>query len=85
VRLVSEEHLRLFRRDAGRFEDKEVHAHVRVKGESNVATPHPALWMNSISKQLSNVDRYARYQSDELRNAVSSFHWTQVVFGRCDL
>lgn len=78
--LYPEYHLRLFRRDAGMFEDKEVHAHVRVKGEVRTLRHHLVHFgMNSISKQLSNVDRYARYQSDELKKRGKRFHWSQVV------
>jgi glycosyltransferase involved in cell wall biosynthesis len=79
--LYPEYHLRLFRRDAGSFEDKEVHAHVLVKGEVRTLQHHILHYgMNSIGKQLSNVDRYARYQSDELKKRGKRFHWSQVVF-----
>jgi glycosyltransferase involved in cell wall biosynthesis len=78
--LYPEYHLRLFRRDAGQFEDKEVHAHVRVSGEIGTLRNHILHHgMNSISKQLCNVDRYARYQSDELKKRGKQFHWSQVV------
>jgi hypothetical protein len=36
--------------------------------------------MTSISKQLSNLDRYSRYQADELRKRGKRFHWYQLVF-----
>jgi glycosyltransferase involved in cell wall biosynthesis len=78
--LYPEHHLRLFRRDAGRFEDKEVHAHVQVEGEVRTLRHHVLHYgMDSISKQLSNVDRYSRYQADELRKRGKQFSWTQVV------
>jgi len=35
--------------------------------------------MTSISKQLSNIDRYSRYQANELRKHGKRFHWTQLV------
>lgn len=77
--LYPEYHLRLFRRDRGRFEDKEVHAHVRVPGEVETLRNHiKHFGMTSISKQLSNVDRYSRYQADELRKRGKRFRWTQV-------
>ena len=78
--LYPEYHLRLFRSAAGRFEDKEVHAHVRVPGEVRTLKHHLLHYgMNSISKQLSNVDRYSRYQADELRKRGKRFHWSQAI------
>lgn len=67
---------RLFRRDLGRFQDKEVHAHVRVPGRVGTLT-HAILHygMKSISNQLRNLDRYSRYQADELRKQGKKFHW----------
>jgi glycosyltransferase involved in cell wall biosynthesis len=71
---------RLFRRDAGRFEDKEVHAHVRVPGEVKSLRHHILHYgMTSISKQLSNIDRYSRYQADELHKRGKRFHWHHLV------
>ena len=72
---------RVFRRDAGRFEDKEVHAHVTVPGRTEVLEHHVLHYgMTSISKQLRNIDRYSRYQADELRKRGKRFHWTQLAF-----
>jgi glycosyltransferase involved in cell wall biosynthesis len=71
---------RVFRRDVGRFEDKEVHAHVAVPGKIEVLEHNVLHYgMTSISKQLSNIDRYSRYQADELRKRGKQFRWTQVV------
>jgi glycosyltransferase involved in cell wall biosynthesis len=72
---------RVFRRDVGRFEDKEVHAHVSVPGKIEVLN-HDVLHygMTSISKQLRNIDRYSRYQADELRKRGKQFRWSQLVF-----
>jgi glycosyltransferase involved in cell wall biosynthesis len=71
---------RVFRRDVGRFEDKEVHAHVSVPGKIEVLEHNVLHYgMTSISKQLSNIDRYSRYQADELRKRGKRFHWTQLV------
>jgi len=78
--LYPEYHLRLFRRDKGRFEDKEVHAHVRVPGEAKTLRNHiQHFGMTSISKQLGNVDRYSRYQANELRKRGKQFRWAQLV------
>ncbi|MCL4486530.1 MAG: glycosyltransferase family 2 protein [Chloroflexi bacterium] len=67
---------RLFRRDVGRFEDREVHAHVRVPGRVETLQHHILHYgMTSISKQLINIDRYSRYQADELKKRGKHFHW----------
>jgi glycosyltransferase involved in cell wall biosynthesis len=58
---------RLFKRDVARFQDKEVHAHIRVPGQVGTLEHHLLHYgMTSIGKQLSNIDRYSRYQADEL-------------------
>jgi glycosyltransferase involved in cell wall biosynthesis len=67
---------RLFRRDHGRWQEREVHAHVVVAGE--VGTLRNDLLhygMPHLSKQLSNLDRYTRYEADELRKSGRRFHW----------
>jgi glycosyltransferase involved in cell wall biosynthesis len=79
--LYPEYHLRLFRRDVGRFEDKEVHAHLRVPGRVAELQNHILHFgMTSLSKQLVNIDRYSRYQADELKKLGKRFRWSQVVF-----
>lgn len=71
---------RLFRRDLGRFEDKEVHAHVRVPGRVGTLQHHILHYgVPSLSKQLANLDRYTRYQADELRKRGKRFHWYQLA------
>jgi glycosyltransferase involved in cell wall biosynthesis len=69
---------RLFRRDTVRFENKEVHAH--VPGGEQILRHHILHYgMTSISKQLTNIDRYSRYQADELNKRGTRFHWHQLV------
>jgi glycosyltransferase involved in cell wall biosynthesis len=71
---------RVFRRDLGRFEDKEVHAHVCVPGKVEVLEHNILHYgMTSISKQLQNIDRYSRYQADELRKRGKRFTWSQLI------
>lgn len=71
---------RLFRRDAGRFEDKEVHAHIRVPGQVETLQHHILHYgMKSISNQLRNLDRYSRYQADQLHKRGKRFHWYHLV------
>jgi glycosyltransferase involved in cell wall biosynthesis len=68
---------RLFRRDAGRWNEREVHAHVRVSGEVETLQHHIMHFgMPNISKQLHNLDRYTRYEADELRKQGTHFRWT---------
>lgn len=72
---------RVFRRDTGRFEDKEVHAHIQVPGEVEVLRHHILHYgMTSISKQLRNLDRYSRYQARELHKVGKRFRWHQLLF-----
>jgi glycosyltransferase involved in cell wall biosynthesis len=71
---------RVFRRDAGRFEEKEVHAHVEVSGRVEVLENHILHYgMTSISKQLSNLDRYSRYQAEEMHKRGKRFRWHQLL------
>lgn len=72
---------RLFRRDQGRWQDKEVHAHVEVSGRVETLQYHILHYgMKSLSNQLRNMDRYSRYQADELKKRGRRFRWTQLVF-----
>ena len=72
---------RLFRRDQGRFEEKEVHAHVHVQGRVGTLQHHILHnGMSSISQQLDNLDRYARYQADQLKKRGKRFRWDHLVF-----
>jgi glycosyltransferase involved in cell wall biosynthesis len=67
---------RLFRRDYGRWREREVHAHVIVPGE--VATLRQDLLhygMPFLSNQLRNLDRYTRYEADELKKTGRKFRW----------
>ncbi len=78
--LYPEYHLRLFRRDTGRFEDKEVHARVIVPGQVQTLRHHLLHYgMPTISRQLANLDRYSRYQADEMIKRGKRFHWYQLA------
>jgi glycosyltransferase involved in cell wall biosynthesis len=75
---------RLFRRDAGRWTEREVHAHVDVAGETRTLQHHILHFgMPNISKQLRNLDRYTRYEADELRKQGVSFGWTRATIRPC--
>ena len=61
-----EYHLRLFRRDMGRFQDREVDAHVLVPGRVETLQNHILHFgMESVSQRLRGLDRYTRYEADE--------------------
>jgi glycosyltransferase involved in cell wall biosynthesis len=71
---------RLFRRDKGRFQDKQVHAHVQVPGRVGTLQRHILHYgMPAIAKPLGNINRYSRYQADELYRRGKKFHWYQLV------
>jgi glycosyltransferase involved in cell wall biosynthesis len=71
---------RLFRRDAGRWIEREVHAHVQVAGQVRTLQSHILHFgMPNISKQLRNLDRYTRYEADELYKKGRQFRWTSVT------
>jgi glycosyltransferase involved in cell wall biosynthesis len=72
---------RLFRKATCRFEDKEVHAHVIVPGRLltlNSPLIHNAI--PSLSKTISQLDRYSRYQADELTKRGFTFRWLDLIF-----
>lgn len=71
---------RLFRKSVGRYVDKEVHADVQVPGE--VRTLQQPLLHNatpSLSKQIGLLDRYSRYQADELSKRGVRFRWHNLL------
>jgi hypothetical protein len=60
--------IRLFRRDRGRWREREVHAHLEVPGRTGtLRNPILHFGMPHLSKQLRNLDRYTRYEADERR------------------
>jgi glycosyltransferase involved in cell wall biosynthesis len=75
---------RLLRRDAGRWIEREVHAHVHAAGEVGTLQHHILHFgMPNISKQLRNLDRYTRYEADELRKIGVNFGWTRLTLRPC--
>ena len=71
---------RLFRRDKGQWIEREVHAHVVVPGQVSTLQHHILhCGMPHISKQLRNLDRYTRYEADELRKQGKRFHWYHLI------
>jgi hypothetical protein len=71
---------RLFRRNYGRWIDQEVHAHVVVSGRVRTLEHHIMHYgMPHISKQLRNLDRYTRYEADEMLKLGKRFHWRSLL------
>jgi glycosyltransferase involved in cell wall biosynthesis len=72
--------VRLFRRDAGAWQNREVHAHLQVPGEigtlQSYLIHHDA---PTVSRRMVNLDRYTRYEADELRKNGKRFHWHDLV------
>jgi glycosyltransferase involved in cell wall biosynthesis len=72
--------IRLMRRDVSRWQDREVHAHVTVSGEIQTFKHHLIHKdIPSISKPLRNLDRYTRYEADELKKKGKSFRWHDLL------
>ena len=71
---------RLFRRGKARWNEREVHAHMEVNGD--VRTLRHCLLHNNmphISKELRNLDRYTRYEADEMWKQQRHFRWHHLV------
>ncbi len=72
--------IRLFRRDEGGWIEREVHAHVQVRGEVKTLRGHILhQGMPYLTKQLHNLDRYTRYEADELKKSGKKFHGVRVT------
>jgi glycosyltransferase involved in cell wall biosynthesis len=73
---------RLFRKEHGEWRDREVHSKVIVPGEIGMLdTPLIHHGMPNISKQLSNLDRYTRYEADELNKTNIKFSFVKWILG----
>jgi glycosyltransferase involved in cell wall biosynthesis len=73
--LYPDYHNRLFRRDHGRWIEREVHAHVEVPGRLETLQGHILhQGMPHLTNQLRNLDRYTRYEADELKKQGRRFH-----------
>ena len=73
---------RLFKRKYGRWESKDVHANVIVSGrieKLDLNIIHNG--MPNISKQLSNLNRYTRYETDILIRNNIKFSYLKMILG----
>ena len=71
---------RLFKRKYGRWESKDVHANVIVSGrieKLDLNIIHNG--MPNISKQLSNLNRYTRYETDILIHKNIKFSYLKMI------
>tara|TARA_Y100001970_G_C14138423_1_gene805723 strand:- start:462 stop:1244 length:783 start_codon:yes stop_codon:yes gene_type:complete len=67
---------RLFRKEYGKWWDREVHSRIIVSGEIGILDiPIIHHGMPNISKQLINLDRYTRYEADELHKRKKNFSY----------
>ena len=72
--------IRLIRRDFARWREREVHAHINVPGEIDTLRHHILHYdIPSIAKPLRNLDRYTRYEADELRKNGHAFRWHHLL------
>ena len=73
---------RLFRKKYGKWWDREVHSRIIVPGKIDLLkTPLIHNGMPNISKQLSNLDRYTRYEADELKKRNIKFSYFKWILG----
>jgi len=73
---------RLFRKKYGKWWDREVHSRIVVPGEIGILDTHLIHHgMPNISKQLSNLDRYTRYEADELTKENIKFSFVKWILG----
>jgi glycosyltransferase involved in cell wall biosynthesis len=76
--------IRFVRRDSARWREREVHAHIVVPGTVGTLR-HDLLHYDIpfIAKPLRNLDRYTRYEADELKKNGKRFRWHQLVLRPC--
>ena len=73
---------RLFRKKYGKWWNREVHSRIVVPGKIGLlSTPLIHYGMPSISKQLLNLDRYTRYEANELIKINQRFSFVKWLFG----
>jgi glycosyltransferase involved in cell wall biosynthesis len=81
IRIYPDPRLRLFRRDKGRFEDKEVDARIIVPGCVEFLQNYVLHYgFENISQKLRPLDRYTRYEADEREKKGRHFSWFNIIF-----
>jgi glycosyltransferase involved in cell wall biosynthesis len=76
--------IRVMRRDQARWHEREVHAHITVPGRIETLR-HDLLHYDIpvLAKPLRNLDRYTRYEADELKKHGSQFRWHHLLVRPC--
>jgi glycosyltransferase involved in cell wall biosynthesis len=73
---------RLFRKKYGKWWNREVHSRIVVPGTIGILDTHLVHYgMPNISKQLSNLNRYTRYEADELKKENIKFSFVKWILG----
>lgn len=79
---------RLFHKNKARFDERIVHEKVVTEGETKQLSCHILHYgMPHLSKQIKNLDRYTRYEADELKKKGQQFSYLKwlvypwLVFG----
>jgi glycosyltransferase involved in cell wall biosynthesis len=76
--------IRVIRRDRARWREREVHAHILVSGKiETFRNDLIHLDVLHLFKPLRNLDRYTRYEADELRKNGVKFRWHQLLIRPC--
>ena len=69
---------RLFRKEHGKWWEREVHSRIVVPGEvETLETPLIHHGMPNISKQILNLDRYTRYEANYMFRNNVKFSWVK--------
>jgi len=73
---------RLFRKDYAKWNDREVHANLLVRGDvQTIELKIIHSGMPNISKQLGNLNRYSRYEADEMLKNDKIFNFPKWIIG----
>ena len=73
--------LRLFRRDASRYQDMEVHADIELPGRTGTlqhAFVHHDF--ENVVETIVKWGRYTRYEGDQMVKVGRKYHWYNIVF-----
>lgn len=71
---------RLFRRDVGRYEDKEVHADIPLDRVGSLQGHFIHHDFEDIEDQVRKWARYIRYEGDQMQKVGRPYHWYNVAF-----
>ena len=73
---------RLFKTKFSKWDEKDVHSKIKVPGEiQKISTPIMHYGMPNLSKQLSNLNRYTRYETDYLIRKGKKYSFFKMLFG----